>query len=479
MSEQVPFLTVFIAIALLAIGPVMGNLLSRYRSKSQHDSDSSLRFGTTVTGLSAAAAGNSAFIVIGALGLGYTMGISALGIALGFWIGDILFWYLMANRLIGRVQETGVEEISELIAAQTISSSLLPLRVAAVVVIIAVGLYCSAQFLAVGKIMIEMFGFNELTALSLIITLALISILLGGLASSMLVNVYQSVLMIIAAILLVVFVGTELLLNLDLVAENADRARLLNPLGPFSFGQMMLFIGTYIVQGFLFATCTPNVLARITKGNVNEIPRIRWVYMGFMQSLWWLMTCVGVGLALLNVSAGDPDSVGAAFAVSNFSPLLLGLFLAGVGAASLSTGESQLLVTANALVKDIMPGKFSSLSEKGKRIAMIIGRLIVAVCLLFVLMTINSQQIGNLVIQSSSIMISAFAIPAMLFIFKIPIGGRAMAVSILAGTFASIWVRLIWGPPAGQEIFAGLALSGLVIALALIAKTHRNDRQGH
>ena len=289
----------------------------------------------------------------------------------------------------------------------------------------------------------------------------------------MLVNVYQASLMVVAAVLIILFVGIELYANPGIIEANEDAARLLNPLGTFSPLGMLVFSGTYIVHGFLFATCNPNVLARITKGNVDEIPKIRWVYMGFMQSLWWLMTCVGVALALLNVEATDPDSVGAAFALTHMAPVLLGLFVAGVAAASLSTGESQLLVTANALVKDLFPGTFRALSERGRRIALIIGRVVIAAGLLAVLMNVNSQQIGNLVIQAATLVVAGFAVPALLFVFNLAIGGRMMALTIVAGAAASVWVRANLAPPPGQEIYAGLAAAILVAGLGYLMSRNK------
>ncbi|MEM7282406.1 MAG: hypothetical protein AAF438_12350, partial [Pseudomonadota bacterium] len=460
------------------VGPVLGVWTSRSRPRQSGQSDNSLRFGTTVTGLSASAAGNSAFVLVGAVGLGYTMGISALWIAFGFWMGDLLFWYLMSRRLVGRVQAVGVEEISELIAMQSLGSKLLPLRVAACVVTIAVGLYCAAQFLAVGKITVELFGFTEMVAMSIVVVAGLTSIVLGGLASSVIVNVYQAGLMIITAALLLFFIGAEILTSPDSFFVNDSASQLLDPTGGLSIWGVIMFAGTFVLHGFVFATCSPNVLVRITKGNVDAIPRIRWVYMGFMQSLWWLMTLAGVALALLSVPAEDPDSVGVGFAQSVMIAPLLGFFVAGIAAASMSTGEAQLLVIANALTKDLFPDRFKNLSEKGKNNALVIGRIVVAIGILVLLLTVSSQQIGNLVIQSSAILNAAFAIPALMFVFNVSIGGRSMALMMVSGAVATIWVRLQFAPPPGQEIFAGWG-AALLVLVASFALRRRNRTNEH
>jgi sodium/proline symporter len=450
-----------VAMVLVLLGSVIGNLTTRIRASDRKDRE--LRFGTIVTGLSAAASGNSAFLLVGAVGLGFVMGISAVWIAIGFWLGDILFWYLIAPRLLRRAQGSGTETMSELLSAHSSGSPKLPLRVGAIVIIVAVGLFCAAQFRAVSLLLSELFQLDYAIIVPLVVAVATVTVLRGGLASSMIVNVYQAVLMYLAAFVLAAFVALKIVTDsVDLAnfVQTADQADLFRDFIPLTFAA---FLFTFVVQGSLFASCNPNVLVRITVGNADEIPRIRWVYMGFMQSLWFLMTLTGVALAALMASDTNPDNVGFLFAGSVMPPLALGLFIAGVVAASMSTAEAQLLVIANAAARDILPDQFNGMAASKQKLVTYICRGATGLGLVAALLLVNFDIIGAIVIQSASILLGAFAVPMMMTIFGKSIDSRAMAASIAIGgvlTF-SAGINGVFG--LGQEIYVGLLGSALVM----------------
>ncbi len=448
------------AIALILIGPAIGVWTAKGQTSVASDSEGDLRFGSLVTGLSAAASGNSAFILVGAVGLGYVMGLSALWIPFGFWLGDIIFWYFVAHRLISRVQETGVETIGELVSQQSGEYGKVALRTAALLVILAMGMFCVAQFLAVGKILLEVFDITPVLAMALAVVVGLLSVLFGGLGSSMNVNVYQSILMILAALILIFSALLASPQDFSALSTHTESNRLLDPFYGFSPPLFLLFVITFVLQGLLFAMCNPHVLARITKGDVDSIPRIRWVYMGFMQSLWWLMTLVGVALALQGLMVEDPDRAGFALVDSVASPILVGIFVAGIAAASLSTGEAQMLVIANALTLDMLP---KTLTPDLKLKLKFAGRIAVALGLFLMLTNMDFDLIGKLVIQASSLVLSGFALPAILFILNRPLDGRVMSGVILLGAGSAFATRALFDslPPA-HEIYSGLVVASVV-----------------
>jgi len=472
---------IFIAAILIAVGPLIGFLTARRQRSGEGHEESELRFPPLVTGLSAASAGNSAFILIGAVGLGYTMGLSALWIPLGYWVGDIIFWYLIAHRLVRRVQDTGVDTISELIAHQTTDRSSLPLRVAALVTILAVGLFCTAQFLAIGKVSSEFLGLPFGETVGGAVLIGLMSVCLGGLGSSMLVNVYQSLLMLVSALLLLFFVGGSLLTvgpHILSATGTGPHAHLLDPFYGFTSMTLPLLIGAFMLSGLLYTTCSPHVLSRITKGRVDEIPRLRWIYMGFTQSLWQLMILTGVALALLGTMASDPDSAGIIYAQSIMPTAMLGLFFAGIVAASLSTAEAQILVIANSLAMDLTPEAFNKLSAKAKKGLLVALRFVVALCIYIALRTVDLDMVSSLVIQSGTILFAAFGVPAAIFIFRLSTGGVLMALIIIAGAGVTFFTRMATNWPPAHEIFPGLAAAGLVFAIGTLLNRSKANLRG-
>ena len=56
-------------------------------------------FGSWFVGLSAGATGNSGFIMLGAVAMGYTMGLSGVLLALSWLIGDLTFWSFFPEKV--------------------------------------------------------------------------------------------------------------------------------------------------------------------------------------------------------------------------------------------------------------------------------------------------------------------------------------------------------------------------------------------
>lgn len=450
---------IIVFILLMLIGPAIGMWSSRKVKNTVSTGESDMRFGAVVTGLSAAASGNSAFVMVGAVGLGFSMGVTALWIALGFWIGDFLFWYLAANRLVKRVQDERVDTIGELIARQIIGHTALVMKIVTAVIVLAIGLYCVAQFLAVSKVLATFAGTSIQVAIVISVVAGLMSVLLGGLGSSILVNVYQGVLMVISATIVVISTFYALTLSPEVLSAPTENVKdLLNPFSIFSGFALVMFVFAFILQGFLFAMSNPHVLTRITKGNVEQIPKVRWIYMGFMQTLWWLMTLVGVALAALNTAVNDPDQALIVFSQANFPAVIVGIVMAGIAAASLSTGEAQLLVISDAITKDMMPKFFNKQKIKTKRTVLILSRVLVAVAIIIVLLLADLDAVGQLIIQSAALVCAAFAIPVILFIFNQRVNGLFMAFLIVVGVFTTASVRVNGVFTGGEELIPGIAV---------------------
>ena len=70
-----------------------------------------------LVGLSAGATGNSAFIVTGVVGLGYTLGLQALLLPFGWLFGDIAFWIFFPDRINRLGRETKAATLTDVLSA--------------------------------------------------------------------------------------------------------------------------------------------------------------------------------------------------------------------------------------------------------------------------------------------------------------------------------------------------------------------------
>ena len=87
---------------------IVGNIAS-WRKK-QHTAEDYLVAGRShgkfMIALSAAASAVSGFIMIGAVGAGYMLGLKALLMPLGWLFGDIVFWMLFPDRINRRARNS-------------------------------------------------------------------------------------------------------------------------------------------------------------------------------------------------------------------------------------------------------------------------------------------------------------------------------------------------------------------------------------
>jgi len=93
-------------------------------------------------------------------------------------------------------------------------------------------------------------------------------------------------------------------------------------------------------------------------------------------------------------------------------------------------------------------------------------RIGVAVALYIALISLDLDTVSSLVIQSGAILFAAFAVPAAIFIFRIPVGGITMSLIILSGGLVTFLTRSYTSWPLGHEIFPGLGAAILVFGVA-------------
>ena len=159
----------------------------------------------------------------------------------------------------------------------------------------------------------------------------------------------------------------------------------------------------------------------------------------------------------------DPELALPIMSLEILPPFMVGLILAGVFAATMSTADSLILSCSSALTHDLLPQKI----EDTRLIKLGTG-IITLSALAWALF--NKQSVFSLVIMSWSGLASAFA---PLLIFKCFGGRPGRSISILAVitglTVALVW-RLIGWHTAIYEGMPGMLAGLLVLAVPLLLK---------
>jgi SSS family transporter len=340
-------------LATLAIG-----FWSARRTRDQRDFFlAGQRLGLLVTGLTTMSAAFSGVVFLGGPGLMYRMGVGSLFICMPVGITAGLLCWLVAKRLRLLAVGTDVLTLPDAIRRRFRSAS--AGGAAAVAVLVGSIGYLAAQLLALGIVLELVLGWS----LGLSVTVGLIVICLysmaGGMVAGVWTDLFQGVLMIVAAGA-VWWLSMAEAGGIDGMVASISTSEQFGPefFEPFGAGGVVGAASLFLV--FSVGTLgQPQMLHKLMM--VRDLERLRWLplVLGGSQTVC-LLVWFGLGLAVpALVAQGDlaalasPDQAAPAFLLAQAPDAMAGLVLAGVVAAIMSTADSFLNIAAGAVVRDL------------------------------------------------------------------------------------------------------------------------------
>jgi sodium/proline symporter len=324
------------------------------------------RLGYWVAAFSARATGESAWLILGLTGLGAAVGLSALWVVVGEVLGVAAAWFLMAAPFKRATDRARAITVPDYLVDRFGSDDADPratrrLRlVAAGALALFVTIYVSAQIDATGKAFASFLDWNYYTGALVGFSIVVVYTFTGGFLAVAWSDLFQGLLMLVG--LVVLPVATFAALDAGALTGGLDAA-LRNPWGPGGPTlPNLLTIVSYAAIGIGFLG-SPQVFVRFMAiRDQTQIRAGRWVAIGFT-----LATDVGavlsgvMGRALLVGADGDfAATLGASgeqvlpvLVEHLFPPVVVGLFVAAVLAAIMSTIDSLLMVASSAVTRDV------------------------------------------------------------------------------------------------------------------------------
>ena len=428
-------------------------------------------FGKYFIGLSAGATANSGWVMIGAVGVAYSQGISALLLVIAYFLGDITFWLLFPERVNRMSAERNSQTVPEFLGStmKDPKGKQLITLIAALLTVIFIGAYTAAQFSSAAKTLEVFFGIEPVLGAIIAVGAILIYCVTGGLRASIWTDVIQAIVVIFVSmgLLVMVIIAGGGISNIISELNRID-PQLTQLTAGFTWWTLLAYLIGFFSFGFGFDLSQPHMLVRLLAGkNPQEAKQARWIYLSYVYSTWTAMVLFGVICRVLIPEIDDPEKVLPFYAMHNFNPWLVGIILAGIFSVIASTADSQILVCSSSLAKDISPTWYHQMSQKyGFRYQQFMTLLVGILALLATIYL--STTVFALVMLAVGALSSSLG-PAMLIVLlRRPTHHVVLATTMLFGlTVAIIWRMLGYN----ELIFEGLPgfLSAMLIHELLMA----------
>ena len=307
-----------------------------------------------VTAVSSTASSESAWAVLGTVGLAYKDGLSALWFFPGCLLGYGLNWFFVAERLRKYSREKKIITIPDYLETHFTDNTHL-IRIISVIIIFACMMaYIAAQFLAIGKTFDAIFDIPHLVSIPIGGTIIIIYTMMGGFRAVAWTDFIQGLIMVVGLVILSLTAVLELggfSVITQKVNEVAPTA--LTLMGgktiPVFLGSMVGLLG--IGLGY---PGQPHVITRYMAAKDSKtIKKGMWIAFGWGTLMYSSAILLGICGQVLFPGLVDAEHL-FPIAAENLLPVFFtAIVLTGVLAAIMSTVSSQIIVAASAIAHDI------------------------------------------------------------------------------------------------------------------------------
>ena len=313
--------------------------------------------GVVVTGLATMAAAFSGFVFLGGPGLTYRIGLSSLFINLSIGFTPTLLAWTLAKRLRLLAEVREVYTIPDAVLARY--GSRWASGAAAMAVLVGTVGYLGTQLLAMGTLTEAVFGVSLPAAVGIGLAVLLFYSVAGGMMAGVYTDVFQGVLMVLAAVAVFAYAmaaggGWRSVVHSITVSPRFGR-QFLEPLG---HTPALTALGFFFVFG-IGVLGQPHMLNKFYM--IQDPRRLKWLplVLGSSQVLC-LLIWLGIGLAVPALVAqgklaplARPDEAAPAFLLGFTPEPLAGLAVAAILAAIMSTADSFMNLGAAVFVRDL------------------------------------------------------------------------------------------------------------------------------
>lgn len=415
-----------------------------------------------LVGLSSVATNNSGYMFIGVIGYTYSTGLASIWLMIGWIAGDYISSLFVHKRLRDATKASGEVSYAGVLSNWYGQKYHHLQRLIGVMSLLFLLTYASAQLIAGSKALHVLLNWPLWSGAVVGALLVSFYCVAGGIRASIWTDAAQSFVMIFAMALLLIVALNDLggIANAQLEMQKVEGYLDWFPKDlalPDLIGGFLFIVG-WMVAG-LSVVGQPHIMVRfMTLNESNNMTKAKlWYYLWF-SAFYAMATCVGM---LSRIYLSDSGTFDAELALPTMAQQLLpgvfvGIILAGIFAATMSTADSLILNCSAAITHDISPRIIEKpLLIKSTTVLITIIALVIALS--------NTQSVFNLVIMAWSGLASAFA-PILLFLcFNKKPRQLACCTSLVAGFTTAIAWRI-----ADLHLLVYEGLPGIVAGLVIL-----------
>ncbi len=442
MGPDVSLIVTFVLYLVVLLG--IGYVAEKRFSKSYEDFVAGGKsFGAWVTAISSSASAESAWVMLGLSGIGYSKGIAAYWAAIGCMLGYFINALLIMVPLNRKSRELGSINLEDFIEDSVNDHTHVLRIISAIIIVIFMTSYVVAQFTGSGKTIAGMGIASYKTGVIIGGIIIGAYVVMGGYASVSWTDLLQGLLMAFVMLVLPIFAvikaggPTNIIHNLSKIG-----------LSSFTHDAGGAFLGGFIVMNLGIALGYPGmphvVMRYITARDEKETKKaaiisIIWGFIVFFGS-----TTLGIAGRVLLPDLKDAEHVLPAFTKAALNPVLAGIVLAAITAAIMSTADSQLMYAATSIIHDFYK-KISGKELESKELVSITRLIIVGLTLLAMIFALtNIRSIYSYVLNFAwSAMGASFGPIILLSLYYKGFNKWGALASLLTGSvFTVVWSML-------------------------------------
>ena len=454
--------------------------------------------GPWITAMSAEASDMSGWLLMGLPGVAYWCGLAdAAWTAIGLAVGTYLNWLIVAKRLRHYSEIAGDSvTLPDFFGNRFREKKKILMTLSALFILIFFTVYASSCLVTCGKLFSTLFGFPYQTMMIAGAVFVVGYTLLGGFLAESVSDFMQSIVMIIALVVILAL-GTNAAGGIGKVLDNArsipgffeffgiatpsvaDGAQQVANGQPV-FGEA----GSYSLLSVISTMAwglgyfgMPQVLLRFMAidkaSNLKRSRRVATVWVVISLAAATLIGIVGRAVyPTLLTSSADAERVFIELARGLVPPLLAGVILSGVLAATISSSDSYMLIAASAVSKNIYAGVFKK-NATDKQVLLLTRIVLVLIAVVGVLIALDENSVIFTIVSFAWAGFGATFGPTMLFslFWKRTTYPAAIAGMVSGGVMVFVW-KLLIKPMGGvfgiYELLPAFLISCLVIVLVTL-----------